>query len=262
MLDGMNTERQIKEARQTLEELLTDEQELVTLEAEQTAEIQALKESGSKDFAALATLEGKRSALGTMLTEQRQAISEARAELASLEAQQAAAESLERYRGLAEGMRQKRTDLHAGVTALADTLEKELLRLIGIRGEWRSLRLAFIEEAQAQGVPLKRGGYHNQELDREVLSFYARLEAQGVDVEAFRLNPFMGDMDMETRKETADRLPMTREPGNQLNFYAPFGPRVGLLAAQVYQDGVQAYHMANDPKAVAYQEQKEAGYEW
>ena len=87
MLLGM-TQTQIDEARTELAALAADQQELETLAAQRTEEITALKATGSKDFAALAALEGQRAALQTMLTEQRGYVAAAQSRVTALEHQQ------------------------------------------------------------------------------------------------------------------------------------------------------------------------------
>ncbi|WP_407543713.1 hypothetical protein Q0M94_28010 (plasmid) [Deinococcus radiomollis] len=76
---------QIDEARRALEELTTDEAQLSRLLAEQTSGIQILKDGGSQDFAQLDSLEGKRTALATLLSDQRSHIVTAAASLIALE---------------------------------------------------------------------------------------------------------------------------------------------------------------------------------
>ena len=76
---------QIDEARRALEELTTDEAELTRLLAEQTSGIQTLKDGGSKDSVLLTSLEGRRAALATLLSDQRSHIATAAASLIALE---------------------------------------------------------------------------------------------------------------------------------------------------------------------------------
>lgn len=86
----MTLPSQIKEARRALEELEIDEVELTRLHADQLEGIRALKGGGSKNLALLASLEGKQTALATMLSEQRARIVDAAAALLNLEIEQLA----------------------------------------------------------------------------------------------------------------------------------------------------------------------------
>ncbi len=141
----MNLDQRIREARSALQELTADEVELSRLEADQAAQIQALKASGSRDFAALADLEGKRNALASMIAEQRQAISQAQAELGTLEASKARGEALEDVRRTCAGLIERRETVDALLTELGDFVRGQLRKITEARLTWA----ADLENAQA-----------------------------------------------------------------------------------------------------------------
>lgn len=199
MLLGM-TQFQIDEARAELTALCADEQELDTLATQRAEEITLLKATGSKDFAALAVLEGQRAALQTMLTEQRGYVAAAQARITALEVAHARAIKLQKIKATAGTIRRKRTELHAGITALSAVLATELPRLVGLLDDWRQQRRTVEQQAEALDVTLIRSGYEHPEVLQPrveaVDSLFAELAELGVDVEALRLSIFTNEQGM------------------------------------------------------------------
>ncbi|THF86135.1 hypothetical protein E7T09_12965 [Deinococcus sp. KSM4-11] len=140
--------RQIDDARQALADLTTDEAELSHLEAEQLAEIQAMKVSGSKNFAGLAVLEGKRAALASMLTEQRSHIERARVHLEGLTAQKVRGEALEALKVRVHDLQARRKETDGLLMELGAFLRSHLPRIAASRMVWA----ADLEAAQAQAM--------------------------------------------------------------------------------------------------------------
>ncbi|MFB9991524.1 hypothetical protein ACFFLM_06025 [Deinococcus oregonensis] len=144
----MTLVHQIKEAQQALTDLLADEAELSKLEQGQAAELQTLKDQGSKDFAQLVILEGKRAALASMLTEQRSHIAQARAGLASLEAEQGRTAVLAELRARVSALQARRSETDGLLSELGQVVTTHLAKLTASRVAW----LADLEEAQEYAV--------------------------------------------------------------------------------------------------------------
>lgn len=139
--------RQIEDAGQALADLTTDEAELSRLESEQLAEIQNLKASGSKDFAGLAVLEGKRAALSSMLTEQRGHIERARTHLDSLTAEKTRGEALEALRARVRDLQARREETDGLLLELGAFLRSHLPRITAARLAWADELNAAQEQA-------------------------------------------------------------------------------------------------------------------
>lgn len=170
---------QIKAARHALDNLTTDEVELSRLEADHRAQIDKLKASGSRDFAALAELEGKRAALASMLSEQRQAISEARAELGRLEAQSHREQLISRVGHLAAGIEADRATLDAALRQLLSHGGALLLTIVDAHEQWMLKRKQWLRLAGELKFNLEE-----QELWKVAES---ELAAHGVKVELLPL---------------------------------------------------------------------------
>lgn len=149
MTKTMTLEQQIDEARAALEELTTDEAELSRLQADQAAEIDALKAAGSRDFAGLATLEGKRAALASMLSEQRASIAQAQARISGMEAQNARAEGLNALRDRVASLRARRAKVDTLVASMADSLAAHLADITSERLAWHDELTQARDEAAA-----------------------------------------------------------------------------------------------------------------
>lgn len=231
----MTLTKQIDEARRALDELTTDEAELARLQTDQTAGIQALKAGGSKDFALLATLEGKRAALASMLVDQTARITEARATLVSLEDRAEVEQRLHNIKEAAARIRSTRDALHVGLNALVKSLTPELERLIQLHIVWLQLRAEWVAQAQAMGVGVTRW---NGNLD-STIAMFAELEARGADVEALHWTlSFQPDV----YGDLPDSLPTNT---GELGYYAPFPDRVRALIDNLYAQAWGAYDQAN-----------------
>ena len=138
---------QIDEARRALEELTTDEAELSRLLAEQTAGIRGLKDAGSRDFALLANLEGKRAALATMLTEQRARIASVQTQLSALEATKLRGEHVEQLRGYVKGLQDRKQATDGLLIELRTFLGEQLAKVTASRVVWNEYREAAQEYA-------------------------------------------------------------------------------------------------------------------
>ncbi|UQN04976.1 hypothetical protein [Deinococcus sp. QL22] len=230
----MTLTHQIKEAQQALADLLADETELSKLEQEQTAELHSLKAGGSKDFAHLATLEGKRAALASMLTEQRGHITQARTRLTELETARGREIHLERIEEIAGQIRQTRDSLHAGRLALIDTLRPELVRLMGLHREWDALRVAFVAEAREMGLVLypDHYGFPREGSAAGIEAMWAELEARGGDVDALKLTPGTAP---QIVGQVADPLPFEMAGPAPASIEVAVPPLVGNLYLQALQ---------------------------
>lgn len=191
MVFGMTLDQQIKAARKALEELIADEAELSRLEAEQVAEISALKASGSRDFAGLATLEGKRAALASMLSEQRASIDAAREEVSRLEAQAQREVLLSQIAEQADQIKAARQDRYALTLTLRDALPGLLLPILEARRRWQAARGEWVRLAEELGTPMLSAQVdaRGQAAEDQARALYAELEARGVDTAALRWNP-------------------------------------------------------------------------
>jgi hypothetical protein len=240
----MTLTRQLKDARKALDELTADEAELTRLEAEQVAEIASLKASGSKDFAGLATLEGKRAALASMLSEQRTSIDQARALLVSLEAEAERTRRLERIGEIAAQTAQVHDAVRGGLDTLAEQLTTELLRLFALEQEWWNLRQAFQEEARQLGQPIFDTGLGGGE---QAQALYAELKGRGVDVQALTAERLGG-----TPVHGGRPLPILTTAG-EVHSSTPFEDRVPLMVGQLYVDAWNTftYLEARKPKPTA-----------
>lgn len=174
----MTLDRQLEDARQALEALTTDEAELSRLASEQAAEIDALKAAGSRDFAHLASLEGKRAALTSMLEEQRAHVAQARALLEKVEAEHRREAQLVRAGHLAERTRAAWGSFDGALMAFVERSLPELLNLLNLQGAWDARRAEWGELAREMGASVSRADPepHAALLDT--------LAARGVDVEA------------------------------------------------------------------------------
>ena len=233
MLLGM-TQTQIDEARAELAALAADEQELQTLATQKAEEITVLKATGSKDFAALASLEGQKTALQTMLSEQRGYVAAAQARIEALEAEQAHSLKLQKVKATATTIRRKRTELHAGITALSGLLATELPRLTALFDDWRGQRRSFQEQAAALGAPLVlMPSEPAEQVEVRALaadSLFAELTDLGVDVEALRLSVFANEYGMTHVHDLPDRLPSG--PGG-LTLYSSAVERVPVITTEL-----------------------------
>jgi hypothetical protein len=146
---------QIEETQRALQDLQADEVELSGLYGEQAAGIQALKNEGSKDFALLASLEGKRAALGTMLSEQRAHIAQAQARLAGLEAARLRSEQLEEIRAKVTQLKARREETDQLLLHLGTFLTEQLGRITAARVAWAQ-ELADAQEQAAAVYRLPR----------------------------------------------------------------------------------------------------------
>ena len=150
----MTIDREIEDARQALADLTADEAELSRLEAAQLAEIQTLKDAGSKDFAGLAALEGKRAALSYMLAEQRGHMERARAHLNALTATKARGDALDAMRGRVRDLQARRAEANALLSELGAFLRSHLPRIVAARVAWADeLDAAYAFAGQAFDVP-------------------------------------------------------------------------------------------------------------
>lgn len=174
----MTLDRQLEDARQALEALTADEAELSRLASEQAAEIDALKAAGSRDFAHLANLEGKRAALTSMLGEQRGHVAQARALLKKLEGEHRREGQLVRAGHLAERTRAAQASFDGALMAFVERNMPELLNLLSLQGAWDARRAEWGELAREMGAPVSRA---DPEAHEALLS---TLAARGVDVAA------------------------------------------------------------------------------
>lgn len=141
----MTLDQQIEAARAALQDLSSDEAELTRLEAEQAGELAALRAGGSRDFAGLAELEGKRAALASMLAEQRGHVAQAAAQLGSLEVQRARAAALVTLREQVAALTARRAEVDTLLLELHTFLVSHLDRVAAARTLWGE------EFAAAQG---------------------------------------------------------------------------------------------------------------
>ena len=137
LLHGVRmTLMKIEEARRALEELKTDEAELSRLHADQLAGIQALKDGGSKDFVLLTDLEAKRTALATLLSDQRSRVANAAGQLTALETKQRKAGQLADLRSRVAGLRARKQETDSLLIELGAFLSAHLARIIAARLTW------------------------------------------------------------------------------------------------------------------------------
>lgn len=147
MTKTMTLEQQIDEARAALAELTADEAELSRLQSEQAAEIDALKVAGTRDFATLATLEGKRAALSSMLSEQRASIRVAREKVDNLEGLKARADGLAALQDQVVTLTARRKRVDALMVEMVTALTGTLARISAERMVWHHELEAAREEA-------------------------------------------------------------------------------------------------------------------
>lgn len=242
MVSGMTLNQQIEAARKALEELTADEAELSRLEAEQVAEISALKAAGSRDFATLATLEGKRAALASMLSEQRASIDAAREEVSRLEAEAERTRRLERIGEIATQTARIHDAVRAGLDTVAEQLTTEFHRLFALEQEWWNLRQAFQEEARQLGHPIFDTGSGGRE---QAQALYAELRGRGVDVQALTAERLGG-----TPVHGGRPLPILTTAG-EVRSSTPFKDRVPLMVGQLYVDAWNTFTYLDTRKAKA-----------
>lgn len=132
----MTLDQQIEAARAALQDLSSDEAELSRLEAEKAGELATLRAGGSRDFAGLAELEGKRAALASMLAEQRGHVAQAAAQLGSLEVQRARAAALVTLREQVGTLTAHRAEVDALLLELHTFLVSHLGRVTAARVLW------------------------------------------------------------------------------------------------------------------------------
>lgn len=246
----MSLTPQIEAARQALEDLTADEAELSRLEGEQAREIEALRASGARDFAGLATLEGKRAALASMLAEQQAHIARARQEVADLEAAKERRDALLGIKATGAEIRAKRTELHTRLLALVDNLERELTRCVQLQDAHRTLRRRLQGQAEAVGVRLARpvgaglgqSGEEGEAQNEAARALFADLDSVGADVEALRLSPFGGEWGLSNALDVPDFLPWIAPEGRGgLPYGASFRQRVEMLTGELFSTAQRAY---------------------
>jgi DNA repair exonuclease SbcCD ATPase subunit len=140
---------QIDEARRALEELTTDEAELTRLHADQVTGVQALKDGGSKDFTLLSNLEAKRSALASMLSEQRAQVTQAKNKLADLEAVSRKGEQLADLRARVASLQGRKQETDGLLIELGAFLTAHLARITAARLAWAGEQRAAAAMAQS-----------------------------------------------------------------------------------------------------------------
>jgi len=180
-------------------------------------------------------LAGQKTALQTMLSEQRGYVAAAQVRVTALEAEQAHSLKLQKVKATATTIRHKRTELHAGITALSGLLGTELPRLTALFDDWRQRR-SFQEQAEALGAPpVQMPSEPAEQAEARASaadSLFAELADLGVDVEALRLSVFANEYGMTHVHDLPDRLPS--EPGG-LTLYSPAVERmqVPVIAAEL-----------------------------
>ena len=214
----VNLETQIREARQALTDLCADETELTRLEAEQARELGELRAGGSRDFASLATLEGKRAALASMLAEQRGHVAQARETLAGLEVQAGRERLLDQAGEIARGILTQRAALDAGLYVLFSEASPRLLGIIDAAQAWEALRQDWHRLSRELGV--------NPRNPDEGEALAAELAARGVPVEMLTLTRSGGRLGLLEQFDPWP-LPMYPEAGDDL----PTRLRIILQAA-------------------------------
>lgn len=169
----MNLETQIREAQQALADLRADETELSRLEVEKAGELAALRAAGSRDFAGLATLEGKRAALASMLAEQRGHVAQAAAQLGNLEVQRAKAAALVTLREQVAALTARRAEVDSLLLELHTFLVSHLDRVAAARTLWGE------ELAAAQGYAAEVFGLRRPSEVQVGQDVHAQAQQQG-----------------------------------------------------------------------------------
>lgn len=170
---GMTLDQQIEVARAALQDLSSDEAELTRLEAEKVGELAALRAAGSRDFTGLAELEGKRTALASMLVEQRGHVAQAAAQLGSLEVQRARATALVTLREQVDALAARRAEVDLLLLELHTFLVSHLDRVTAARTLWGE------ELAAAQGYAAEVFGLLPPTQVRTGQDVHAQAQQQG-----------------------------------------------------------------------------------
>lgn len=250
----MTLDQRIEAARAALQDLSIDEAELTRLEAEQARELGELRAAGSRDFAALATLEGKRAALASMLAEQRGHVAQARETLAGLEVQAGRERLLDQAGEIARGILTQRAALDAGLYVLFSEASPRLLGIIDAAQAWEALRQDWHRLYRELGVSPR-----NPE-EGEALA--AELAARGVPVEMLTLTRSGGRLGLLEQFDPWP-LPAYPEPGDDLHARLRIilqAAAIEALSAPGYAGGLSGAPVPQDWPPVAQHVARPGGY--
>lgn len=137
---------QIEQLRTELEALQADEAELTRLQTEKETELEAMRAGKSRDFAAMAALEGQRAALSTMLAEQRAEVAQVEARIGQLEAAKNRIEALDETRRTCAHLIERREAVDTLLTELGAFVRTQIQKVTEARQVWSE----ELEVAQAR----------------------------------------------------------------------------------------------------------------
>lgn len=185
-------DREIKEVQKQLDELRADESKIAQLLTEKTNAIQSMQAEKSRDYAALAELEGQRAALASMLTEQQSEVSTRAALLSDLERQKARSASLAELGKRAERLEAQRLAAEEAVSELGPVVLAALQRVTQAREAWREARqdaLSFAASRFRLDFPSMSNTADNEAVKREWWAVFAELSEAGYPGGALRHSP-------------------------------------------------------------------------
>ncbi len=175
----ISLERAVQDARDELDALERDRAQLVTLEDAHTSRLERLRETHAP-MSEIVETRSQLSAARELLTEQDQAISEAKAALETARIALDAEERLMVGERCATALQTTRDDLEAITLEIRDALEAYRPRLVSLWRTWNTSRLEYANAANPSGAGGDRG-------TDALLAFDATLEARGVPSNAIHL---------------------------------------------------------------------------